>query len=524
MRKTNSIPRSAGILLHPTSFHTPFGIGDFGSKAIHFIQYLKKCGQKFWQILPLGPTGYADSPYQCISTFAGNPLLISMDGLIKMQLITQKEVMQCFETSPDPNTPEIQWTISTKINYQAVRKSKYQVFEISYNNFIRSNYEGKTQFLQEFSDFCREEKDWLDDFVLFTSLKNQHDSKSWIKWPEKYRNRRIHSNAIKVWIAGHKKELDYYRFIQWIFAKQWKELKTYANKQGIQIIGDMPIFVAHDSVDVWSNPDLFSLDSSGILETQAGVPPDYFSPTGQLWGNPLYNWKQMELNGFKWFIRRFKKLADFYDWIRIDHFRGFEAFWEVDGIATDAIKGKWVKAPGEKLFKEVEKELGRLPIFAEDLGIITPEVEQLRDKFDFPGMKVMQFAFGDDSNNPHLPHNVIPNSIVYSGTHDNDTTVGWWQNRATKEEKEMFMEYLNAEGMNIIEDMIKGLYRTSAKIAIIPIQDLLGLGSKSRMNTPSVTQGNWQFRLKYGDLSEQKAIWIRKIASLYGRLPVDPKS
>ncbi len=520
---TVSFPRSAGFLLHPISLPTPFGIGDFGSKAINFIKYLKNCGQQFWQILPLGPTGYADSPYQCISAFAGNPLLISMDGLIHMQLVSQEDVMKCFETNPNPDEPEILWSTSAKIDYQTVRDRKNKVFKLAFHTFTNKEDDLKEVYSREFADFCEKEKAWLDDFVLFLSLKHHHDLKSWVEWPTKYAFYPSNANALKVWVAGHQKELDYHKFIQWIFAKQWSELKTYANKQGIQIIGDMPIFVAHDSADVWAHPELFTLKEDGSLTHQAGVPPDYFSPTGQLWGNPLYQWKQLEKTNFQWFIERFSKLVELYDWIRIDHFRGFEAFWEVKGTAKDAISGQWVKAPGEKLFVEVENQLGKLPIFAEDLGIITPEVDELRDKFKFPGMKVLQFAFGSDALNPHLPHNILQNSIAYSGTHDNDTTIGWWQNSATKKEKQMFRDYLDVEGLNVISDMVKALYRTPAKLAIIPIQDLLGLGSEARMNTPSVPQGNWQFKLKYGDLSEERAKWIKRWAHLYGRIPKSEK-
>jgi len=518
-QKKETLPRSAGVLLHPTSLYTKYGIGDFGPQAFKFIDYLKKCGQSFWQILPLGPTGYADSPYQCLSAFAGNLQLISPDLLIDMYLISADEVKQVFKDKYEKKKNN---SVNGRgINYDLTRDRKFKILEIAFKCFSHQNYEKKKEYLAEFQDFCHREALWLEDFVLFYSLKKQHKLQSWVNWPSKYTQKNRSTKPFQIWVRDHADELEFYRFIQWIFSLQWQKLRTYANKKGIQIIGDMPIFVAHDSVDVWAHQELFTLNNDGSLKFQAGVPPDYFSSTGQLWGNPLYRWNIIKENKFEWFISRFEKLKEMYDWIRVDHFRGFEACWKIDGNEDTAINGKWDKVPGKELFQELKKNLGNMSIIAEDLGVITPEVEELRDFFNFPGMKVLQFAFGGGANNPHLSHNIKQNSIVYSGTHDNDTTLGWWQNDATFEEKEKFKIYFDVKGEDIIEEMFKALYRTVAKLAIIPIQDLLKQGSIARMNTPSVAQGNWQYQLKENDLSEERATWINNLAKLYGRCPLN---
>jgi 4-alpha-glucanotransferase len=512
----NSVNRSAGILCHPSSLFAPYGIGDFGSTAFNFVNFLKRSGQSFWQVLPLGPTGYGDSPYQCISAFAGNPLLIAPDGLIHDELISKEQVLQILEEKKTSDSQTIQWTISAKIDYEKVRKFKNAVFRIAFQNF-NSHPEKFVKLKKQFLSFCEIQNYWLSDYVMFFSLKNHHNLKSWVDWHDKYRNFQEFSESLVLWKEDHSEELEMYKFIQWIFDKQWKELREYANSQGIQLIGDMPIFIAHDSADAWANPHLFTIANDFSLTYKAGVPPDYFSETGQLWGNPLYNWKVHEKSHFNWFLQRFQRLVELFDWIRVDHFRGFESYWEIPGNALNAIKGKWVKSPGKELFAEIRKSLGSLPIIAEDLGIITPEVEELRDYFRFPGMKVLQFAFTGEPDNPHLPHNIKVNSVVYSGTHDNDTSLGWWNNGATKLEKKYLLDYLNVDGLNFNSDFIKALYQTVAKLAIIPIQDLLGVGSEARMNTPGVGAGNWQYRIQPGDLSKKRSKWLSEICKLYGR-------
>ncbi|MHA1721174.1 MAG: 4-alpha-glucanotransferase [Promethearchaeota archaeon] len=507
------LPRSAGILLHPTSIYTRYGIGDLGPNAFNFIEFLKESSQHFWQMLPIGPTGFADSPYQNISAFAGNPLLISPDGLMEMKLISKEEINQCLEEIKS----DLESSKILKVDYQRVIKLKEKIFKIAFNSFQKKHIQQKSELYHSFKEFCEDQAYWLDDFVLFYSLKLGHKLQSWITWPKNYALR--HKNALKVWSAGRMKELEQYKFIQWIFSVQWSNLRNFAHKNNIEIIGDMPIFVAHDSVDVWANPELFTLKLDGNLEFQAGVPPDYFSKTGQLWGNPLYKWKILEERNFDWFIKRFERLIELFDWLRVDHFRGFQAYWRISGTAKDAIKGKWIKGPGEKLFSELQKRFGDLPIIAEDLGIITPEVEALRDKFNFPGMKILQFAFGSDENNPHLPHNFVHNCLAYTGTHDNNTTLGWWQNDASKSEKKHLKEYLNTDtnDKTVVEDLVRVLFRSIAKVAIIPIQDLLEQGEEARMNKPSIEEGNWQYQVKIDEEIGRRTKILKKITKIYGR-------
>lgn len=516
----NTIPRSAGILLHPSSLPTPFGIGDLGSAAYEFVKFLRQAGQTVWQVLPIGPTGYGDSPYQCLSAFAGNPLLIAPDGLISMQLLTQDEVMACFmaeNLKVGQKNDFKQWETAAGIDYEGLQSIKNQMLKIAFQHFM----EGETTTFKtlhgEFREFCEAEKGWLDNFVIFYSLKRDNGMKAWVEWPKNYAQ--FHANTIRVYAAGHHRDLEFYKFIQWVLFDQWMKLKKFANQNEVQIMGDMPIFVAHDSADVWAHRDLFTVNKQGTLEFQAGVPPDYFSATGQLWGNPLFRWDKLEEQEFDWLIGRIKHLMRIMDWIRIDHFRGFEAYWQIPAKETTAINGKWVKAPGMTFFTKLQEKLGALPIMAEDLGVITPEVDALREAFNFPGMRVLQFGFGGTATNPHLVHNFVPNCVAYTGTHDNNTTLGWWLENATVKEKEHFKTYFNSEGMEVNLELIKGLYRSVANLAIIPIQDVLGYDSNGRMNTPSKAEGNWQFRLKYGELTKQKAVLLKDLTSLYGRAP-----
>jgi 4-alpha-glucanotransferase len=515
--RLNPLKRSAGILLHPTSLWTPYGIGDFGPSAFEFIQYLKRAGQSFWQMLPLGPTGYSDSPYQCLSAFAGNPLLISPDELVNLGLITNKEAINCLE---DENS-RIKWTMSDKIHYSNVRIAKYRIFQIAYDNLFNAKITDTSVhhevLIEEFNEFCTVQQYWLDDFVLYSSLKQMHDLKSWINWDIKYKNR--DEESIEKWKKTHEEELLFLKFIQWIFQKQWNNLIKNAHENGVQIIGDMPIFAAHDSADVWVNRDLFTLNDDGSLLYQAGVPPDYFSKTGQLWGNPLYEWTNLKKQKFVWWIDRFRRYTELADWIRVDHFRGFEAYWRVEGDALNAIQGEWIKGPGVLLFNAVEKELGKLQILAENLGIITPEVEKLRLKYKFPGMYVLQFAFTGDTTSPHLPFNFkSPLNFAYTGTHDNNTTLGWWQEDATDGEKQYFNTYLNRGMKGISEELVQLVYQSTAVVAIVPIQDVLNQPAKFRMNTPSTPDGNWVYRVPMLGLDENKTKWLKFLAETYGRI------
>ncbi len=519
MKQNTELPRSAGLLLHPTSLNTPFGIGDFGSQAFEFVKFLKDAGMKFWQILPIGPTGYGDSPYQCLSSFAGNPLLIAPDGLINLGLLTNKDVLEIMNEDASPNFGEkdiYRWSRDTKIQYDKVAKRKNKILQVAFDRFMDKKNSEFKDLNKEYSEFCVKEAYWLDDFVLYFALKQNYDLKAWIEWPSEHANRV--KNPLKVWAVSHQKHLDFIKFVQWIFFKQWDQLKKYANRNGILIIGDCPIFVAHDSADVWAHREFFTVDENGKLIYQAGVPPDYFSETGQLWGNPLYRWDELEKTHFDWLIKRFEHQFRFFDYIRLDHFRGFEAYWRVDAKEKTAINGQWIKAPGEKFFKALLEKHGNLPIIAEDLGIITPEVDALRHMFKFPGMRVLQFAFASDGKNPHLPHNFEKNSVVYSGTHDNNTTLGWWMENASKKEKEYALKYLNSDGTMIIADIIRVLYQSVANLVIIPMQDLLGEGTIARMNVPSTTSGNWQYIAPIDAMKKEKAEFLKGLCEIYDRI------
>ncbi|MHA1727120.1 MAG: 4-alpha-glucanotransferase [Promethearchaeota archaeon] len=513
------LPRSAGILLHPTSLFTPYGIGDLGPSAYQFIDFLEDSGQIFWQVLPLGPTGYGDSPYQTISAFAGNHLLISPEKLIQMKLISKTFLESTFNVNSENKTPSTSNIL--KVNYKKVRDKKTKMLKVAFDNFKKSNNTGGKYSLQKFQQFCMKQKYWLENFVLYFALRQEFNLQSWVSWPENFRKRDF--ETLDKFREKRKDDLEQYRFFQWLFTIQWDELKEYAHKHSIQIIGDMPIFVAHDSVDVWVYPEYFTLYTDGSLKYQAGVPPDYFSKTGQLWGNPLYNWNVMKSEKYSWFIRRFKRLLELVDWIRVDHFRGFESYWKVLGNENTAINGEWVKTPGKKLFLKIQKQLGKLPLIAEDLGVITPEVEQLRDFFQFPGMRILQFAFGDDETNPHLPHNYEKNSVAYTGTHDNDTLLGWWDS-VSESEKKYLKTYFNTDANDVTVDLVKALYRSVANLVIVPIQDFLKQGTKARMNTPSVPKGNWQYQLDKDLLTPNVSGWIKELVEIYRRSPFSSSS
>jgi 4-alpha-glucanotransferase len=493
--------RSAGVLLHPTSLPGKYGIGELGSEAINFIDFLSNSGQKLWQIFPLGPTGYGDSPYQSFSTFAGNPYLISFEKLLDEGLLSKIELSNMPISDPH------------KIDFGSIYVNKLKLLRIAYENMKTMD----TSIQNECLDFCEKNKDWLDNYSLFMAVKNFHNGIVWKDWEKDIAFREI--GAIEKWTEKLSDEIGFHKFMQYKFATQWNVVKEYANEKGIQIIGDLPIFVAYDSSDVWANSSLFSVDTKGNLETVAGVPPDYFSKTGQLWGNPLYRWEIMEKDNFLWWQKRLQKMYELVDIVRIDHFRGLEAYWEIPGDAKTAIDGKWVKAPGKKLLEVLKNVFGDVKILAEDLGVITSEVEDLRDSFNLPGMKILQFAFGVDGDKKFLPHNHIKNCCVYTGSHDNDTTKGFFENEKDSESGiyEWTQQYLNYYGDDICSALVLEAYKSVANIVVIPMQDLLNLGTEARMNFPSRLGGNWMWRFSWDQVPSELSTKYKNLTTLFDR-------
>ncbi len=499
--------RGAGILLHPTSLPGEYGIGDLGKEAFKFIDFLKEAGQTLWQVFPLGPTGYGDSPYQCFSAFAGNPLLVSPDILRKDNFLSDEDL----ENPPEQNPAHV--------DFGSVIEYKKSLLHKAFNNF-KNDSNGLEK---DFNDFCEEHKNWLEDFALFMAAKDHHNGEVWTKWDKQLVHRE--ENALVEWKEKLSDEILYQKFVQFNFFRQWKAVHKYANENGIKIIGDMPIFIAYDSSDLWADKDEFTVDEEGKLTFVAGVPPDYFSSTGQLWGNPLYKWKKMEQNEFLWWRRRFSSLLELVDIIRIDHFRGLSAYWRIPGDAKTAEFGKWIKAPGDKLLSTVKKYLGDLPILAEDLGVITPDVEKLRDKFKLPGMKLLQFAFGTDMETKFLPHNFIPNCAVYTGSHDNDTTISYFQ-LAKEDDTDIYehvQKYLNYFNDDILSELIRTAYASVANIVIIPMQDILELGGEARMNFPGKLGGNWTWRFTWDQIDGNLTAHYKGMSVLYERPPKKKK-
>ncbi len=496
--------RAAGVLLHPTSLPSRYGIGDFGAAAYRFIDFLIESRQSLWQTLPLGPTGYADSPYQCFSAFAGNPLLISPDRLVAEGYLPATAVTSV------PSFPNF------AVEYGPVITYKMDLLRQAFAHFQQ---QGTPEQHQALATFCEEHAYWLDDYALFMALKNEHmhhEGGVWSTWPQEIALRE--PKAMKRWGKKLANKVALHRFLQFLFFKQWLELKAYANIRGIQIIGDIPIFVAYDSADVWANPDLFFLDEAGKPTAIAGVPPDYFSETGQRWGNPLYRWGKMKANEYAWWEKRLDMSFVQADIVRIDHFRGFDAYWEIPANEPTAVVGRWVKGPGAHFFKTMQEKLGELPLIAEDLGVITPDVEALRDHFKFPGMKILQFGFGGEHNSDFLPHNFGRSCVVYTGTHDNETTVGWYHN-ASEGERDHARRYMAISGHDVAWDMIRLAYSSVANTAVIPMQDLLSLGNEARMNFPGKVGGYWRWRFRADALAEHLVYRLREITELYGRAP-----
>src|ERR1051325_1894149 len=506
-----SFPRASGILLHPTSLPGSFAIGDLGRAAFAFADFLAASGQSLWQVLPLGPTGYGDSPYACYSAFAGNTLLISPEQLLEEGLLTQSELDEI------PAVPD------DKVDFSRAHEIKEKLLALAFARYQRTT---DTEFRSAFETFAEENSSWLNDYALFRALKTEHGGKAWHEW-ERSLVRREPTAMARAKTKLHD-QIEAHKFAQFLFFRQWFHLKAYCNERGVSLIGDLPIFVAQDSADVWTSPEQFKLDRNGVPTVVAGVPPDYFSATGQFWGNPLYNWERMLKDGFKWWIERLRAILQTVDIARIDHFRGFAACWEIPGGDTTAERGRWVEVPGKELFSSIRKALGELPIIAEDLGVITPDVEKLRDSFGFPGMRILQFAFSSDTSNIDLPHNYHRNVVVYTGTHDNDTTVGWFNSVAgagstrtaaqIATERNLCLKYLHTEGAEIHWDFIRAVLASVADTAIVPLQDLLGLGNEGRMNLPNSTQGNWMWRFTDGALTDEHGERLKDLTETYGRV------
>jgi 4-alpha-glucanotransferase len=490
--------RSSGILMHITSLPNKQGIGTFGREAYDYVDFLKKSGQSFWQLLPIGPTGYGDSPYQSLSTFAGNILLIDLEVLKEKKILTEDD----FKHRNFGSNEEI-------IDFTNVNKEKIDLLRLAYKR-------GKEAYKREMDTFVEEHKAWLIDYTLFMALKYDNDLKSWQEWPKSLRSR--DDKAMKLALESHQDEMRFWTFVQYIFFKQWHELKVYANKNGIEMIGDIPIYVAEDSSDVWANPELFLLDEDNKPVSVSGCPPDAFSATGQLWGNPIYNWELMEEQGYKWWIERIRASYELFDVVRIDHFRGFESYWSIPGGAETAVNGEWIKGPEMKLFDAIKAELGDLKVIAEDLGFLTKEVSNFKDASGYPGMKVLEFAFDSKEESDYLPHNYNTNCFVYTGTHDNDTVLGWFNNtdQADIDKSIDYLKLTKEEGYHW--GYIRGAWSSVGVVAVAQMQDFLGLDENARMNIPSTIGGNWEWRMKPNQLTDELAEKIMNMTKLYGRL------
>ena len=491
--------RASGVLLHPTSLPGRFGIGDLGREATEFIDFLARAGQRLWQVCPLGPTGYGDSPYQCFSAFAGNPFLIDMEQLVSDGLLEESDL-----ASAPP--------VGDRVDYGSLIPWKTRLLRTAYAKFQR---DAGARLRARLRQFAHLHARWLDDYALFMALKDAHEGRSWTEWEPALRDRE--PGAVARFTREHEERIGRSAFLQWLFHTQWFAVRAQAGSYGIRIIGDLPIFVAHDSADVWAHRELFLLDPLGKPTVVAGVPPDYFSATGQLWGNPIYDWEAHRESGFSWWIDVLSSKFALYDYVRIDHFRGFSAYWAVPADEPTAMGGSWVPSPGKELFETAARQIGRLPVIAEDLGVITPDVVELIEHFGFARMKVLQFAFQAAERNDYLPFRYERNAIVYTGTHDNDTVAGWFAT-AGDADRAFALEYLQSDGSDLSWDFVRAALASAAQFAVIPAQDLLGLGSEARMNTPGTTGGNWAYRLASGALTDATADRLRALCGLYGRL------
>lgn len=496
--------RKSGMLMPVSALPGAYGIGCFSKEAYEFVDILKEAGQKLWQILPLGQTGYGDSPYQSFSTFAGNPYFIDLETLIEDELLTKEE---CDQADFGENEEEI--------DYEKIYNARFKVLKLAY---ARAKKNGLME-SKAYRTYLEEEKAWLADYALYMAVKDSFDGKSWDQWEEDIRLRK--PEAIAAYQEQLSAEIDFYEFLQYLFAGQWAGLKTYANEQGIEIIGDIPIYVAFDSADTWANPKLFQLDEENLPVAVAGCPPDAFSATGQLWGNPLYAWDYHKKTGYDWWMKRVACCFKLYDIIRIDHFRGFDEYYAIPYGDETAENGEWMPGPGMDLFLKMKETLGDLPIIAEDLGFLTPEVHEMLKESGFPGMKVLEFAFDDSENSDYLPHKYQENCIVYTGTHDNETLVGWYENM-NRRNKSFAREYMGCRHTPKKEmhwEFIRLAMASPAKLAVIPVQDYLGLGAEARINEPSTLGKNWKWRLLPGEITGDVLKQCRRMAKLYGRLP-----
>lgn len=509
-----SFPRSSGLLLHPTSLPGPYGIGDLGPGAYRFAEFLHGAGQTIWQALPLNPTGYADSPYQCFSAFAGNPLLLSLDRLLEEGLLSRPDL----GVVPDFPVDEVV--------YGRVIDWKYPILRTAARNFFSTR---SPELHAQYDAFCAANASWLDDFALFMAVKEAYGLVMWTLWDRSIAQRE--PEAIKRWRERCGASIREHKFWQFEFFRQWRALQQYCHERNIRIMGDIPIYVAHDSADVWARPDLFHLKPDGSPALIAGVPPDYFSATGQLWGNPIYRWDLMKANGYQWWIERFRAALGLFDMMRVDHFRGFEAYWEIPGGDKTAQNGRWIKGPGAELFDVVTAALGPLPIIAENLGVITPEVEAIRHRFGYPGMALLQFGYGTDPQGPSFrPHNYVGDLVAYTGGHDNDTMAGWWTSGVAdstrteddlRREHEFVAQYfgfsLDDPEVEINWVFIRVLYMSVAATVLVPVQDVIGLDSRARMNVPGRPWGNWKWRLIEGQLTSQHQARLKEFTRVYDR-------
>lgn len=508
-----NVPRCSGILLHPTSLPSLQGIGDFGPAAFEFVEQLAEAGQSLWQVLPLGPVGSGNSPYQSFSAFAGEPLLISLEALVTQGVLDKADIV---------SQPQF---AKNAVDFDAVRRWKLPLLKKAFKNFQQQEGAGDQH---AFAQFCADHGTWLDDYALFVALRDNFGTdRSWTTWDKEL----IRRNAARLANAREelKDEIETQRYWQFVFYRQWDALRQHCSLHKIRVMGDIPIYVSHESSDVWAHPRQFLLNEDGTPKAVSGVPPDYFSETGQLWGNPIYNWQEMERDGFHWWIERFRGTFRLYDVLRVDHFRGFDAFWQVPATEATAVNGEWVKAPGQKLFRAVDAALGKLEIVAENLGVITPEVEGLREEFGYPGMAILQFAFGIEGNAAsYRPHNLIREVVVYTGTHDNDTLAGWWNSEGgdstrsdedIRKEKEFVRAYLGACDGPVHWQILRALESSVAQLAVMPMQDVLELGSEARMNRPGVGNGNWGWRMLPGAFTPELRLRLRQMAELYDRLP-----
>jgi 4-alpha-glucanotransferase len=495
-----NFPRESGVLLHPTSLPGPHGIGDLGESAYLFVDWLERAGQRLWQVMPLNPTGFGDSPYSSPSAFAGNHLLISLSSLSEDGLLTPEELV---------SSPEFP---AHKVDFQAVVPFKQKMLHVAFDRF-----QSRTSVTPDHDvhRFCADQAHWLDDYALFVAIKEAHGGVSWRDWEGPIRMR--DAEAIREWTDRLATEIRYHKFVQFHFSRQWDQLRAYANQRGIRIVGDVPIFVADDSCDVWTNRKLFKFDEDGEAVDVAGVPPDPFSATGQIWGNPVFNWPEMKRDDYHWWRKRTRELLRMVDVIRIDHFRGFAAAWVVPAYAETAALGHWELAPGGEVFAAIRRDLGEVPIIVEDLGVITPDVIALREILGFPGMNVLQFAFDGRADNVYLPHNYVRNSVVYTATHDNQTSLSWFWSQSDVE-RESVQAYLGVSGDDIAWDLIRSALASAANVAILSIQDILRLDDSARMNVPGQAIGNWSWRYVASQLEPGLADGLRLLTTTYGRI------